>query len=128
LSDRKTFQSVKIGSDNPKGHLHCARYWQTDGASQNNHQSVSRCMQAGTEMFSVGNEKYWSTAAAPAVSAACSMLAVRRHRKPCRRFVDVRGTTRSPDDKADHQVGALGSPQGKGQFLGHLPAHCEYLA
>ena len=45
--------------------------------------------QTGTEMFSVGDEKSWSTAAASAVSTACSMLAVQRQRKPCRRFVDV---------------------------------------
>jgi len=39
-------------------------------------------------------EKYWSTAAASAVSAACSMFAVRRQRKPCRRFVDVSAARR----------------------------------
>jgi len=50
--------------------------------------------QTGTKLFSVGDEKYWSTAAASAVSAACSMLAVRRQRKPCRRFVDVSAARR----------------------------------
>ena len=41
-------------------------------------------------MFSAGDEKYWSTAAASAPSAACSMLAVRRQKKPISRR--VRGT------------------------------------
>ena len=50
--------------------------------------------QTGTKLFSVGDEKYWSTAAAAAVSAACSMLAVRRQRKHCRRFVDVSAARR----------------------------------
>ena len=38
-------------------------------------------------MFTVGDEKQWSTTAASAVWAACSMLTVRRQRKPSRRFV-----------------------------------------
>ena len=54
--------------------------------------------QTGTEMFSVGDEKYWSTAAASAVSAACSMLATEKALSPIRRRVG--GTTRSPDDEA----------------------------
>jgi len=54
--------------------------------------------QTGTEMFSVGDEKYWSTAAASAVSAACSMLATEKALSPIRRRVG--GTTRSTDDEA----------------------------
>jgi len=53
-------------------------------------------------MSSVSDEKQWSTAAASAVSAACSMLAVWRETEkavsPIRRRVG--GTTRSPDDEA----------------------------
>ena len=45
--------------------------------------------QTGTKMLPVGDKKRRSTAAASAVSAACSMLAVRQQRKPCRHFVDV---------------------------------------
>jgi len=39
-------------------------------------------IQTGIEMFSVGDEKYWSTAAASILLAACSMLAVWQERKP----------------------------------------------
>jgi len=39
-------------------------------------------------MFSTDNEKRWSTAAATALLAACSMHVVRQQRKPSRRFVN----------------------------------------
>ena len=39
--------------------------------------------QTGTAMTSVDRRKYWSTAAASALSADCSMLAVQRQKKPC---------------------------------------------
>ena len=45
-------------------------------------------------MFSLGDGKQLSTAAGSAGSAACSMLVVRRQRKPCRRFVDVSAARR----------------------------------
>ena len=58
--------------------LHPLLKWEV--TLQNNHQSVSGvCRRTGTKTFLVEKEKYRSTAAASAVSAACSMLAVRRH-------------------------------------------------
>ena len=42
-------------------------YWETDGASQHNQQSVSWCPYAeSTEIFSAGDKKLWLTAAASA--------------------------------------------------------------
>jgi len=82
------------------------------------------------KMFSVNDEKR-SIAAALALSAACSMLAVRRQRKalsPIRQRVG--GTTRSPDDEARSAdcAGTLATDDPGARFTKYLTIYREIIS
>jgi len=81
-------------------------------------------------MFSVNDEKR-SIAAALALSAACSMLAVRRQRKalsPIRQRVC--GTTKSPDDEACSAdcAGTLATDDPGARFTKYLTIYREIIS